>query len=66
MAWGDNRNDLNMIPNGIYAQNINVNGGIGPASVSETLSKPGKISIYPNPCKHSTFSVIQFTEYLPC
>lgn len=55
MAWGDNRNDPeHHFQTGIYAQNINVNGGIGPASVSEMQSESNKISFYPNPCKENT------------
>ena len=56
MVWGDNRNDPEHdFQTGIYAQNISVDGSIGPTSVEESyIPQQGNLSLYPNPCEQNT------------
>lgn len=51
MAWEDNRLDPHELGNtGIYAQNITLDGNLGPLALPEALvSSSGALACYPNP-----------------
>ncbi|MBC8319712.1 MAG: T9SS type A sorting domain-containing protein [Bacteroidetes bacterium] len=56
VAWSDNRNDpQHEWENGIYAQNINIDGNIGPVGIEENNEFTSSTIInYPNPFSRST------------
>ena len=62
LTWEDNRNSGTGEGGGIYAQNLNYNGSIGPVSITQiSTAVPENFSLrqnYPNPFNNST--VIEF------
>lgn len=61
-VWADSRNGLTIGQTGIYAQNLNYNGSIGPVGITQVSNSiPENFSLhqnYPNPFNNST--VIEF------
>ena len=60
-AWADNRNDPNYgILTDIYAQNITLEGNMGPLSITDNkLISSCNVKVYPNPFVHNT--TIEYT-----
>ena len=50
LAWNDNISNPDQLSGyGIYAQNISVNGEIGPSSVAQNINDSFQIEVWPNP-----------------